>query len=201
MVIDSIIGQLTTRFSQPALDRLLVIETVLLDSANSRTQSLDHSIAGLPETLNVYKALVDFDKLRSQLSMLPSVIATVNDMNKESNVRPIATVSSVKSLLITLNDSKFGAKMCAEVYRLGSIYLTVPMTSATAERSFSTMRRIKTYLRQTITQQRLNDCMLLHIHKERTYAIDMQKIAARFVESSAAAGDRFRYFESQQVSL
>jgi hypothetical protein len=69
--------------------------------------------------------------------------------------------------------------------------MTVPMTSATAERSFSTMRRIKTYLRQTMGQQRLNDVMLLHIHKQRTDQIDLKSVAQAFV---MANDERIRYF-------
>ena len=41
------------------------------------------------------------------------------------------------------------------------IVLTVPIASATAERSFSTMKRVKTYLRSTMTDQRLNSLCLL----------------------------------------
>jgi len=33
------------------------------------------------------------------------------------------------------------------------IVLTVPIASATAERNFSTMKRVKTYLRSTMTEQ------------------------------------------------
>ena len=69
--------------------------------------------------------------------------------------------------------------------------MNVPMTSATAERSFSTMRRIKTYLRQTMGQKRFNDVMLLHIHKQRTDQIDLKSVAQAFV---MANDERIRYF-------
>lgn len=39
--------------------------------------------------------------------------------------------------------------MLSEVDKLLNIYFTFPVTSATAERSFSSLRRIKTYLRST----------------------------------------------------
>jgi len=39
--------------------------------------------------------------------------------------------------------SSYAKNLCPEVYYLCIIYLTVPMTPATAERSFSTMRKVK----------------------------------------------------------
>ena len=40
------------------------------------------------------------------------------------------------------------------------LLLVMPATNATSERSFSALRRIKTYLRTTMTQQRLNHLMV-----------------------------------------
>ena len=44
------------------------------------------------------------------------------------------------------------------------ILLTIPVTNAEAERSFSTLKRLKTYLRSTIGQERLNGLALLAVH-------------------------------------
>ena len=50
--------------------------------------------------------------------------------------------------------------------RLFQLLLVMPATSATSERSFSSLRRIKTYL-TTMRQERLNHLMMLYIHKDR----------------------------------
>ena len=71
--------------------------------------------------------------------------------------------------------------MLQQVDRLLRIYLTVPMASATAERSFSALRRLKNYLRTTMTQKRLNHLIVMHIHKERTDQLDLSSIANEFV--------------------
>ena len=47
------------------------------------------------------------------------------------------------------------------------ILLAMPVATATAERSFSTMRRVKTYLRSTMTTKRLSGLGLLNIYRER----------------------------------
>ena len=45
------------------------------------------------------------------------------------------------------------------------IMLKLPVTTCASERSFSTLRRLKTYLRITIGSDRLNGLALLNIHR------------------------------------
>ncbi|XP_022162912.1 52 kDa repressor of the inhibitor of the protein kinase-like [Metopolophium dirhodum] len=54
---------------------------------------------------------------------------------------------------------------------LYKIYYTLPISSATAERSFSRLKLIKTYLRSTIAEDRLSNLAVLSI--ERNVAEDM----------------------------
>lgn len=42
---------------------------------------------------------------------------------------------------------------------------TLPVSNACAERSFSTLRRLKTFLRSTTTQERLSALAIIHINK------------------------------------
>ena len=55
------------------------------------------------------------------------------------------------------------------------------MTTATAESTFSTLRRLKNYLRTTMTQKRLNHVVLLHTHKQRTDVIDLDDVMRQFI--------------------
>ena len=43
---------------------------------------------------------------------------------------------------------------------------TSPVTTCTCERSFSTMRRLKTYTRSTTVSERLNGIALMYVHQE-----------------------------------
>lgn len=45
------------------------------------------------------------------------------------------------------------------------VFLTLPVSTATAERSFSCLRRLKTWLRSTMTESRLSGLALLHLHR------------------------------------
>lgn len=52
------------------------------------------------------------------------------------------------------------------VHTLLKIFVTLPVTTATSERSFSTLRRLKSYLRNTTNETRLNGLALLNVHRE-----------------------------------
>lgn len=49
----------------------------------------------------------------------------------------------------------------------------MPATNATSERSFSALRQVKNYLHNTMSQQRLNNVLVLHVHKDITDTIDL----------------------------
>ena len=59
------------------------------------------------------------------------------------------------------------------------MYVTTPVTSATSERTFSALRRLKNYQRSTMKQDRLKIMiyLLMHCHKSITDTLDTVKIA------------------------
>jgi len=58
------------------------------------------------------------------------------------------------------------------IYKLLKILITLPVTTATSERSFSTLKRLKTYLRNTTGQSRLNGLALMNIHRDIPLSIN-----------------------------
>ena len=71
----------------------------------------------------------------------------------------------------------------SEVCKLIHLILVMPATNAFSERSFSSLRRIKTYLRSTMHHNRLNHLMMLHVYKRLTDS-DMKSVANEFVAGS-----------------
>jgi 16S rRNA U1498 N3-methylase RsmE len=53
--------------------------------------------------------------------------------------------------------------------------LVLPATDAPSERVFSSLKRIKTYLRNSMSQARLNH--LMNIHKEETDQMSLAEVA------------------------
>ena len=58
------------------------------------------------------------------------------------------------------------------------------LSLAPGQISFSALRRVKNYLRMTMSQERLNYLMILHVHKDRTDAHDIKSILNEFVGDS-----------------
>ena len=54
------------------------------------------------------------------------------------------------------------------------ILYTMPASTATTERSFSALRRLKTYLGTTMMQDRLTSLAVLHVHRDIDIDIDMR---------------------------
>ena len=52
------------------------------------------------------------------------------------------------------------------VYFLLKVLATLPVSTATAERTFSTLKRLKTYLRNATGQDRLTGLALLSVHPD-----------------------------------
>ena len=65
------------------------------------------------------------------------------------------------------------------------IYLTMPITVASGEKSFSKMKLIKTYLRSTFSQERLNSLSMYSIESEIAKAIDFENILNDFAYKKA----------------
>jgi hAT family C-terminal dimerisation region len=83
-------------------------------------------------------------------------------------------------------------QVLAEVINLLRLYLTLPVTSCTAERSISGLRRLKTYLRSTVTQKRLNHLAALHCHREQS--IDFEEICNLFIQRNEMRQATFAVF-------
>ena len=93
-----------------------------------------------------------------------------------------------KSLLCTVS-----ASSCYRKYYFTSIdtilciMFTMSVTSATAERSFSVLRRLKTYVRSTINNDRLSSIALMHIHRD--FSVDLDKVMEKCVSAKTRRTD------------
>ena len=103
----------------------------------------------------------------------------------------VETVTSIHTVCEAMNSNELFKEMLPAVHKLLRLHLTIPITSATAERTFSALKRLFTYLRSTMTEKRLNNCLMLHVHKEFTDSLDLISVAKIFV---SAYDERKKYF-------
>jgi hypothetical protein len=94
-----------------------------------------------------YGARFDFARLRSEL------VAVYSDPEFSRNVCDLHDYIRTQEL-----DDVF-----PETYKLSKLILTIPATSSSTERSFSALKRIKNYLRNTQGQERMSSLSLLNI--------------------------------------
>ena len=78
-----------------------------------------------------------------------------------------------------LQEAVFASQfMFPNIHTILKVLLTMPVSAATAERSFSGLRRLKTYLRNNMSETRLSGLALLHIHHDTK--IDIPEIVREF---------------------
>jgi len=62
--------------------------------------------------------------------------------------------------------NKCNAETYPKITMLLQIFATLPVTTASPERTFSVVRRLKTYLRSVMLEERLNGLAAMNIHRE-----------------------------------
>nr|CAI5869884.1 unnamed protein product [Callosobruchus analis] len=126
----------------------------LFDFRNSKTYTHTFPQQYFDKTV---KAILDSVKLKSELSALYER----DDM---------CDVGGLLQLLVFISDNSL-EKVLRETYKLLDIICTTPMSTAECERCFSTLKRIKTLLRSTMTENLLNALAVLSIEKKFVQSI------------------------------
>ncbi len=152
-VLDIVTTQLTKRFEQEGLQHLVKLEKVLLSGQ-------------VDDVVDLYPEL-QFQSLKVQLAMF-----TANYTYK--------TCSEVTEIMRNMVPEVRG--LFSQVEALLCLLLIVSASSAEAERSFSALRRLKTWLRSSMSQTRLNSVAVCHVHRERIYNLDKKKLCQEFVQ-------------------
>ena len=81
-----------------------------------------------------------------------------------------------------------------ELLKLIKLFFTIPATSCTAERSLSSFRRMKTFLRLVTTQKRLNHVAILRCHRDQTSALNLQELCNNFISRNEIRASTFASF-------
>ena len=79
----------------------------------------------------------------------------------------VVYATTVKTVCEIFNECKFLKTMLSEVDEVMKLYQTLPLTNATTEWCLLSLCCIKSYLRSTMTQNHLNQLMLLYAHNDR----------------------------------
>ena len=114
-------------------------------------------------------------------------ISSLKVLNANS-AAPIKKVTSLDTICDVMNHNASTEKLCPTIHVALQYYCCVPLTSATAERSLITMRRVKNYLRSTSGSDHLNNAMFASIHPK---LMNLKAITNKFVKVNET---RMHYF-------
>lgn len=167
-VIDAALLQLNIRFSQDSLSVIRGIEAFVPSS----TQFLN--IITVQAFAKHYQAneedlLLEFKQMERMLQRMKSV-------GKYPQFTPGQELLEFTHFVEGYSDAFY------ELCRLTKIACTIPITTASAERSFSTLKRIKTYLRTRMIDERLTHLAVLSIHSRRAQNLDLERVVDMFVK-------------------
>lgn len=163
---------------EPIQDALKKMETtffnVVVDTAIS---SLDERFQNLGEVNDKFGVLLNFHNLQKEelLQQCQTLSTTLThdsqpDINgtelamEMQNFPPLPSKNMTNMELLTFLHEKKLAEIYPNMWVALRIFATLPVTVAAAERSFSKLKLIKTYLRSTMMQERLSGLSIISIN-------------------------------------
>lgn len=157
-IMDTINMQLDSRFKN--FNQLQFLELCNFKKLKGN-QFPKNALLSLKES---YGNFFDVVALRSELTVVYSLENNENVKTENAN----EFLNFVKE-----NDLEHAY---SEVTKLCQLVLTIPASSASVERTFSALKRIKTYVRNSTGQERLSKLALLSIEKELLSELNLNEI-------------------------
>ena len=166
--LDLIVSGIKAHFDQPGYKLYSNLEALLVKAVKKEKYDEEFQFV-----IEFYKDDFDHNQLNMQLGILSSNIPCESAQDLHSVIKYLQELSHAQRSLLS------------EVCTLASLILVMPATNAVSERSFSALRRLKSYLRATVTQTRLNNILVLHVHKNLTDQLCLIEVGNEFVKGSS----------------
>ena len=146
-ICDTIICQIKERFKFTGH----LIAATLFVPENFAYYDTNFPEKNLTETCKLYPFL-NMKKLQTELTLVYST----KEFRKMSGAVAFLDFIRENNLEITFSE-------CVKILK---VLITIPMTTSEAERCFSTLKRIKTFVRNTMSQERLSALAMLSVEKD-----------------------------------
>lgn len=156
-VVDKFLSEYEKRF-QDNTELMDILETFDRDSETFLSED------SMIQLFKLYSTHVDEIVLISQLSVAREYLKA----NKSKSI--IDMVQSLEKMPIAFS----------QIIQLMYIVLTLPVTTASNERFFSTLKRVKSYLRTTMGDERLSHLMLMAVEPEMVKTFNMEDLVNEF---------------------
>ncbi|KAL5515852.1 hypothetical protein EMCRGX_G001086 [Ephydatia muelleri] len=179
-IIDFVVQSIKDRFDQNGYKMLSKLEELLCDS--------ECKLEDYSDVMQLYGDDVNQQRMACQLLILHAnlpheIKSLVGGMKLKGIIAFLQSLSLIESELYT-----------EVIIKLAKLIIVMPATNAVSERTFSALRRLKTWLRSTLHQSRLNWCMLLHVHKDESDKLDLAIIGNEFASRNSSRQELFGIF-------
>ena len=104
-----------------------------------------------------------------------------NAAARDSSERPPSFIDAIE---ILANPSYHLVDAYPTLCKVYSITVAIPVSSATAERSFSALKRVKSKIRSMMLQNRLESLLLMTVEKKILLSLDKERVVDTFAGSS-----------------
>lgn len=141
---------------------------------------------------NITKLADTLGKVNKELVGLHEEQAIFEEFLRDDGVeaKNISTIDQLLSVVLAADRSRLS--YLPVLVSLLRHYLVLPLSSASAERTFSMLRRLKTFLRSAMSQQTLNSLALLNQHKESLNSDVVIKAVQRFIDANPCRKNVFQ---------
>lgn len=161
-VIDRISNEFDRRFTD---NQNLLNSLEALDPENNKFLNPEK----IQNFADVYPQYFDYINLEAQLKTAESYMQTVSTEEEKDMQKVLAAFQELPSAY-------------SELIKMMQIALTLPISTAENERFFSVLKRVKTYLRTTIGDDRLDSLLLMAVEQNMVKTLNLDELVDDFAK-------------------
>jgi hypothetical protein len=181
-IFDIFLKEISVKFEKASMDPIVALHRIIM--------STSHEIHDY-EKLQVYGDIIDFLQLDLELRIWAdhktmnwdrfkkSFAINVNETKKTDTELRIDNLNHVCKFFNFFNLKS----VFPQLFIIFKVYLSIPVSSAEAERSFSCLKRVKTWLRSSCEQKRLSAPSVLNIEREEADKLDLEQSLDEFAKA------------------
>lgn len=170
------------RFVQELQERLgamrKISNTFQVVQSNFLMNALETDISSAVRELNLVYHDFDEEEISQEVKRLRRHIRATNTTIEAANSW---TTKEILQFIITWDFNESLPNLCLIL----KYFLTICVSVASCERSFSKLKLIKNYLRSTMSEQRLNSLAILSIERQIASTIDFDEVIDKFASIKA----------------
>jgi len=155
-IIAIYVSEIEKRFDQKDLKPVICLYEILMN--------IQRPLFSLASELKIYSEFVNFKHLDAEMN----IFYQYKIEQKIENLK----LSDLAKRFVEL-DCK---QIFPQIFNVFSLFLSILVSSATAERTFSCLKRLKTWLCSTMSQDRLSALAVLNIESDYISSIDIENV-------------------------